>query len=113
MPLDPLSALSVAAGVVQFVDFSSKIVSKAKYLYKSINGVLRENAEAETVTIRLKQMTSKLSESLRQSETVVQTGEDEELRAQHDRLREICKECRKVSDELISHLGELKVPTRT
>jgi hypothetical protein len=49
MPLDPLSALSVAASAIQFIDFSSKIVSKGKHIYKSANGVLREDAEVENL----------------------------------------------------------------
>ncbi len=64
MPLDPLSALSVAAAVVQFVDFSAKIVSKGKQLYKSPGGVLRENEQTETVTKRLQNLAQNLKTSL-------------------------------------------------
>ena len=60
MPLDPLSALSVVASVFQVVDFASSIISKGKYLYKSSDGALRENAEAETVTVRLRELTENI-----------------------------------------------------
>jgi hypothetical protein len=42
MVLDALSAVSLAATIVQFVDFSSKIVSKGYHLYKSADGALPE-----------------------------------------------------------------------
>lgn len=63
MPLDPLSALSVAASVVQFVDFARKIVSKGKQLYKSPGGALRENEQTETATKRLQDLILKLKDS--------------------------------------------------
>ena len=56
MPLDPLSALSVAASVVQFLDFGNKIVSKGIQAYKSNDGALIENAEIEEATQRLAQL---------------------------------------------------------
>jgi hypothetical protein len=43
--LDPMSALSIAASAVQFVDFSIKIVSKSKEIYKSTSGGLEENLQ--------------------------------------------------------------------
>jgi hypothetical protein len=105
MPLDPLSALSVAASVVQFVDFASKIICKGKEVYASTDGVLQENMQNETVTARLLEMTKRLKKPL------VQVGSSsEEERAQHRRLHEICKECSEISKELLQHLGDLKVP---
>lgn len=53
MPIDPLSALSVAASIVQFAEFAGKIVSKGKELYSSTSGALRENEETESATERL------------------------------------------------------------
>jgi hypothetical protein len=109
MPLDPLTALSVASSVIQLVDFSLKIVSKSKDLYKSNNGTLKENAATETVTIRLKQMTSRLRGQLGRNSNGIRNGTYDQAR--QDRLMDICKECSEVSDELIHHLGKLKVPT--
>jgi hypothetical protein len=63
MPLDPLSALSVAASVVQFADFAGKIVSKGKELYTSPSGALSENEWTETVTKRLQASTHNLYNS--------------------------------------------------
>jgi hypothetical protein len=106
MPLDPLSALSVAASAVQFIDFASKIVSKAKNIHGSAEGALRENTETETVTIRLQEMADQL-ENLDLSSTT--HGLDDNER----RLGEICSECSQITKQLVKRLGGLKVPRET
>ena len=50
MVLDPVSALSVAAAVVQFVDFSTKLVSKTREMRISIDGRTVEHRHIEAVT---------------------------------------------------------------
>ena len=43
--LNALAALSVASSVVQFVDFSVKVISKGNKYYRSTDGALVENTE--------------------------------------------------------------------
>jgi len=43
--MDPLSALSVAGTIVQFIQFGTQILSKGHKIYESNNGMLAENAE--------------------------------------------------------------------
>jgi hypothetical protein len=45
--MDPLTALSVAACVVQFVDYGTKLLSKGRELYKSADGALWENSPGD------------------------------------------------------------------
>jgi hypothetical protein len=111
MPLDPLSALSIAATVIQFVDFASKIVSKGKHIYKSTDGVIRENGETETVTLRLRDMANDVLQQSKPLEYL--DGLDVEELSQDHRLQNICRECSRVSEELLLHLGSLKVPKGT
>lgn len=49
--MDPVSALGVAAAVVQFIDFGTRIALKGKEIYKS--GDLRANTELGETTDRL------------------------------------------------------------
>jgi hypothetical protein len=37
--MDGLSALSLAAGIAQFIEFGSSLVSKSKEIYQSVNGL--------------------------------------------------------------------------
>lgn len=103
MPLDPLSALSVAASVVQFLDFSSKIVSKGVQAYKSSDGALIDNAEIEEATQRLAQLSKTLETSMVPGQGGVLSDTDQQLAT-------ICKSCVSVSSELIIYLEKLKVP---
>jgi hypothetical protein len=102
--LDPLTALSLAASAIQLVDFSGKIISKGKSLYKSVEGVIRENAELEESTARLKESCISLKIAL-PLETAVSAG----LTTEDERLRTTCEACALVSEELISCLQSLKV----
>jgi len=47
--LDPMSALSLAGNIVQFLDFSIYLVGKAHEIHKSVDGALSENLDAEVV----------------------------------------------------------------
>ena len=47
--MDPLTALSLAANVIQFVDFAYKLVSGSKEIYNSASGLTAENDVLETI----------------------------------------------------------------
>ena len=59
--LDPLTAISLASAIVQFVDFGSKIVGGTVEIYKSVNGATKENAELEDITVNINQLNDKIS----------------------------------------------------
>src|ERR1700760_3221938 len=48
--MDPITALSAASCIVQFVDFATKVVCKGHQIYHSGNGILREYEDLNTVT---------------------------------------------------------------
>src|SRR5579859_2947196 len=100
MTLDPISALSVAAAVVQFVDFSRKIVCKSKELYGSTCGITEEYLGSQTVTLRLKELTEALKKSPSSTAAIRNSP----------RLHQICAECDYVSEHLLEKLHQLKVP---
>lgn len=60
MPLDPLSALSVAAAVVQFIDFARTIVCRSKEIYRVTNGILPEESDAKSAAERLADLAQEL-----------------------------------------------------
>lgn len=101
MPLDPLSALSVAASAIQFIDFSTKIISKGQRLYHSTTGALLENDETETITKRLKDLAQGLQAPLQSSNP---TSNEESA------LKDITQECLSTAHELTQELEKLKIP---
>ncbi|KAI1149567.1 hypothetical protein F4825DRAFT_48100 [Nemania diffusa] len=62
--MDPWSALSCAAAVLQFVDFSAKLVGSAYEIYSSSSDALQENIEVEKVTTHLQQLSERVEASL-------------------------------------------------
>lgn len=43
--MDPLTAIGLAANIIQFVDFTAKLLNTTKTLYQSTSGQTRENAD--------------------------------------------------------------------
>jgi hypothetical protein len=107
MVLDPISALSVAAAVVQFVDFSRELVCKSKELFGSARGATEENLGIQTVTLRLQQLADRITKSAKKSSSACAAVQDS------PRLRQICAECDDISKRLLEKLYELKVPEDT
>jgi hypothetical protein len=58
--LDPLTALGVAGTIVQFVDFTVKLMSKSHELYKSTDGALVGNKDLEAIAANLNRLTERL-----------------------------------------------------
>lgn len=96
MVLDPLTAIGLVGNIVQFVDFSSNIISKSRQLYQSADGALTENIDTETVTKDLIELNTKL-----------QAGGSPT--AGTSPLEILSRSCSDVADELLTALGKLKV----
>jgi hypothetical protein len=104
--MDGLTALSLAGNIIQFVDFGTKLLSRAEELYRSSQGSLGVNDEIELVTADLKDVITKLRVSF------LKKDEDEDLceqdQTQLASFRKVCDEAVKVADELVERLKKLK-----
>ena len=58
--LDPLTAISLASAIVQFVDFGSKVIGGASEIYKSADGAMKEYAELEDATAKIDQLNDRI-----------------------------------------------------
>jgi len=103
MALDPLTALSLAGTIVQFVDFGSKLVSRSKELYGSANGSLSVNEELDLVTQTLLKLVAKLQRP-HESDVLAESGADD-----YQSLVELCSSCAQVAGEIITKLENLKM----
>jgi hypothetical protein len=99
--MDPLSALGVAASVMQFLQFSGILVSKSRQIYTK--GVLLDHAECGRATKRLLELAEQLKAQLKELENMGTLSSDSKT------LKIICGDCMKLSTELLSRLGEIKV----
>lgn len=101
--MDPLSALGLAAAVVQFVDFSSKLVIQAYGAYKSAEGASASAVNLQELTDELERLTSDLANSppydVKQS--------DDELAVQ-----KLAHKCGGMARELQGLLLKLRIESR-
>ena len=95
--MDPLTALGIASSVVQFVDFTSKLVSDSYELYKSNCSVVEATSSLEALTSNLIAVSDDLSRSLEASKSIPAE------------LEVLCKNCVAEASKLLSVLESLKV----
>ena len=79
--MDPITALSVAGNVVQFVSFSSDLFSKGFEIYKSTAGTLSTYEQLELITIDLCSLVIKLRKRVDSSaseQSISYHGQDEQ-----------------------------------
>ncbi|KAF2650978.1 ankyrin [Lophiostoma macrostomum CBS 122681] len=100
--VDPLTTLSAASNVVQFIELVIKIVGKSRAIHKSASGVLDEHKHLEDVTTDLGILTGKLRGSITVSEVPTCFTEDEQA------LSDLCAGCLEVSGQLAAALSRLK-----
>lgn len=104
--MDPLTALSVASNIIQFVDFGSRLVSKAHRLYRSADGALTEHIHLEVIITDLgtllKGLQGKLPEHRQplNNQTVI---EDDKA------LDDLCKRAAEIAEELMRRLEKLMI----
>jgi hypothetical protein len=101
--MDPLSALSLAGNIIQFIDFGGKLLSSARELYKSSVGVLNVNEEITLITTDLEGLLEKLRGSLCASQGNHRNQDG------INSLNKICDEAAAVAQELLTRLGTLRI----
>jgi len=102
--MDPLTALSVAGNVVQFVDFTLKIVSETRQLYEE--GQLDVHAQTTKAITDLSNFSGEMSRSIR-SEGGTRTLSENEVE-----LEKLCVDCAKLANEMIKQLKKFQAPER-
>jgi len=93
--METLAAIGLVGNIVQFVDFSGKLISESVQLYQSCEGALAENIDIEATINHL----VLLNEKLKSTTTVTGDGA----------LQKLCASCNTVADELLAALNKVKV----
>ena len=104
--LTPLDAISLAAAIIQFVDFGSKLVIEGYGVYHSAEGVSDGSQEVEDATTRLQALCGRLTAA----RSVGRSADEKALYG-------LARECMTLGAELLRMLEKLKVtsvgPMRT
>ncbi|KAK2066060.1 hypothetical protein LY76DRAFT_585606 [Colletotrichum caudatum] len=112
--MDPLNAVGLAAAILQFVDFTTKLLNNGRQIYDSAQGATLENCDLEAVTQSLVLLTGQISQhdtgkglsaglhgSISNSDTL----------AEQD-ISDLGASCQDVGRELLDALEHLKAPIR-
>jgi hypothetical protein len=119
MVVPPLDALRIAAAVVQFVDFASRIISKGNEYHKSVDGALVENKELEVVAANIQELSLRLHHSLSSkakralrknlgSSSDPKT-QNQALSSEEQALQTVVLNCETLAAELLEALARLKI----
>src|ERR1051325_4548642 len=95
--MDPVTAVSLASAVVQFIDYTTKLVDAAADIHHSGSGTTLENRNIELVVSEMNALSRRLEPP--------RTGE------QNDDEKALCRlaaECRILSDQILGLLEKIK-----
>jgi hypothetical protein len=95
--MDPITAIGLAAAVVDFVGFSWGLVTGAREIYRSANGTLDENAHLEDIMVDLDSIADDLNKT--------SPGRTRAERA----IKQLAGDCQVESAALLDILRKLKV----
>ncbi len=95
--MDPLTAFSLACGVIQVIDFSAKVLSQCREIYK--NGSLSKNESIESMAEHLITLRADLQPTT--SSIGTQTAGDKDL-------VQLSNKCSEMAKELVGELQSLK-----
>ena len=98
--MDPLAAFSLAASILQFIDFTSRFVHKTYEVYKT--GSLSDHVSIEAATLRL----TSLSESIKFSNQS-NTGASSNCVAR-SALNDVVAECLDIAKQIDDALSKFK-----
>lgn len=102
--MDPLSAISLAGNILQFVDTTRKFVSSAGQILKT--GVAEDVLQYESLTEDLRNWAERVTPSEPQSASHDVWTEEEKC------IRDLGWQSREVADELLKRLDKLKVKSQ-
>jgi pyruvate-formate lyase-activating enzyme len=95
--LDPLSAIGLAASIVQFVDYSTELIKGSLEKYRSVSGATEENESLEIVIKEMKVLSLRLL-------PIPGSDPSEDEKA----IRRVAAECRILSGQILDLLEKVK-----
>jgi len=103
--MEALAALGVAGTVVQFVDFSSKLISKGNEYHRSVSGALVEHTELRAIAENM----AVLSAGLDKSMNTIRSTKRAIMSPEERSLQNVVEDCRKIALEFIEVLDRFTI----
>ncbi|MCJ1384760.1 hypothetical protein MMC17_007878 [Xylographa soralifera] len=101
--MEALAAVGLASSVIQFVDFTSQLLSKGQEFYRSVDGTLVENVEFVAIAEHFRSLKEDLTES-----TVALADARQPSPAEED-LQRVAARCEQVALTFLTLLNGLKI----
>lgn len=99
--MEPLSALSIATAVVQFLDFAGTLVSGTWEISRSSFGDTEKNSDLRYITESLQKHNEELRNCLNQSNVAPFSSQDRDI-------EQLCRQCNEVADRLVTILNRVR-----
>src|ERR1700761_6113881 len=106
--MDPLSALGVAANVVQFISFAFELISVSKEIYNSANGSSNKAQSLETAYSHLGELSSSLELSSRKESKLIAAAHTSNIVGQVLAIKDISQICKNDCDRLLELLRKIQ-----
>ena len=101
---EPLVAFGIAANVIQFLDFGSKLFSASHQIYR--HGTIKGHIDTKLIAQDLRGVATSLRDSVEQVSGDKSRSEDEVS------LQRLATQCQSICDELCGVLEKLEVQTK-
>ena len=108
MTLDPLSAISLAGTITQFVNYATKLISKGHALCKSGEGALAENLDLEMIARNLTDINFRVLQAYRKLPSTTDPAATASFLDQQS-LKSIAEACDDLAKQLLDALQKLRV----
>lgn len=105
--MDPLSALGVAAGVVQFLQFSSAILNSTVKIYQSSQGISDQSQHLSEIYTKLSQLSSGLQTEVLSHESTENASQF--VQSCSSAVIQLGKDCKTDCDRLLDIISKLQL----
>lgn len=109
MAIGALEALSLSTAIIQFVDFTAKLVSKGYKLHHSVEGALLEFTDLDTSARNVIHLNNAIIDQYEGAKKIdpYRSGGSIPLGSESD-LKTVCKGCNEAAEKLVIALERLK-----
>lgn len=115
---DPLTALSIAGNVVQFISFAGELIDRTREIANSHDGALVKHTELETITTSILAFNDlitytatryrKEKEKTQKDSLSPQELHEENLIELDEQLSLLCADCNSLAQQLLAAIADLK-----
>lgn len=106
--MDPVNAVSLAASILQFIEFTAKLVKEGREIYESASGATVKHCDLEAVTQNLVYLVQQISNNSKDDALPVRLQKLSLNSVAPTNINDLGAACEKVAWELLEALNKVK-----